>query len=292
MENSKLEKETQEETSVVEKEKGPRLTKTLRIILCVVALLLGITAVVLAAVFQKDLHAANLDAVTYVVNIFGSIAIFVGLCFLYSLVAKVEHKLTTKQMTLIAIMSAITVILYFFVKFKLPIFPPWLDIQVSELPALITGFAYGPYAGCLVILIRFLVKLPQTMTAGVGEFADLILGIVLVVLTSLIYKKHKTIKGALAGTAIGVGVCTVLACVLNWLVLIPAYIKFSGYLTLEDLIEMMNYIPNITVTADNFMLVYIFVGVLPFNLFRYLIVGLLTFLLYKKTHIVLSKLAG
>ena len=105
-------------------------------------------------------------------------------------------------------------------------------------------------------------------------------------------KKHKTIKGALAGTAIGVGVCTVLACVLNWLVLIPAYIKFSGYLTLEDLIEMMNYIPNITVTADNFMLVYIFVGVLPFNLFRYLIVGLLTFLLYKKTHIVLSKLAG
>ena len=57
MENSKLEKETQEETSVVEKEKGPKLTKTLRIILCVVALLLGITAVVLAAVFQKDLKA-------------------------------------------------------------------------------------------------------------------------------------------------------------------------------------------------------------------------------------------
>ena len=76
MENSKLEKETQEETSVVETEKGPKLTKTLRIILCVVALLLGITAVVLAAVFQKDLKAANLVAVTYVVNIFGSIAIY------------------------------------------------------------------------------------------------------------------------------------------------------------------------------------------------------------------------
>ena len=291
MENSKLEKETQEETSVVEKEKGPKLTKTLRIILCVVALLLGITAVVLAAVFHIVLDAANLDAVTYVVNIFGSIAIFVGLCFLYSLVAKVEHKLTTKQMTLIAIMSAITVILYFFVKFNLPFFPPWLDIQVSELPALITGFAYGPYAGCLVILIRFLVKLPQTITAGVGEFADLILGVVLVIITSLIYRKHKTIKGALVGTALGVGVCTVLACVLNWLVLIPAYIELAKF-PLEALVGMMNYIPGITVTADNFMLVYIFIGVLPFNLFRYLIVGLLTFLLYKKTHIVLSKLAG
>ena len=197
-------------------------------------------------------------------------------------------------MTLVAIMSAITVILYFFVKFNLPFFPPWLDIQVSELPALITGFAYGPYAGCLVILIRFLVKLPQTMTAGVGEFADLILGIVLVVITSLIYKKHKTIKGALVGTVIGVGVCTVLACVLNWSVLIPAFIKFSnGYITLEGLVGLMNKIPGmITVTADNFMLVYIFIGVLPFNLLRYLIVGLLTFLLYKKTHIVLSKLAG
>ena len=225
------------------------------------------------------------------VFIFGSIAIFVGLCFLYSLVAKVEHKLTTKQMTLIAIMSAITVILYFFVKFNLPFFPPWLDIQVSELPALITGFAYGPYAGCLVILIRFLVKLPQTITAGVGEFADLILGVVLVIITSLIYKKHKTIKGALVGTALGVGVCTVLACVLNWLVLIPAYIELAKF-PLDALVGMMNYIPGITVTADNFMLVYIFIGVLPFNLLRYLIVGLLTFLLYKKTHIVLSKLAG
>ena len=262
-----------------------KLSKMAKIIIGTTTSVIGLSLILLAYFLRDNVGKAW----TYVMNIAGAIILFVGICFIYSLIKKGDNKLNTKQMTLIALMSSITVILYYFVKFNLPFFPPWLDIQVSEIPALITGFAYGPYAGCLVIFIRFIIKLPATITAGVGELADLILGFTLVIITSMIYKKHRNIKGALFGTLIGIGVSTVLACVLNWLVLIPAYITLAHF-PLEALVGMMNYIPNLTVTTGNFMLVYIFIGVLPFNLFRYFLVGLLTFLLYKKTHFLLSKI--
>ena len=121
----------------------------------------------------------------YFINILGSIILFIGFAFLYLAFKKVERKLNVRQMTLVGIMSSLSVILYYFVKFNLPFFPPWLDIQVSEIPALITGFAYGPYAGFLVIFIRFVVKLPATITAGVGELADLILSAALVIISSM-----------------------------------------------------------------------------------------------------------
>ena len=130
----------------------------------------------------------------YDINILGSIILFIGAALLYSVIKKGERKLSVRQMTLVGIMSSLSVILYYFVKFNLPFFPPWLDIQVSEIPALITGFAYGPYAGFLVIFIRFVVKLPATITAGVGEVADLILSAALVLISSKAYEKNRTIK--------------------------------------------------------------------------------------------------
>lgn len=237
------------------------------------------------------LGAKWLEVWNHVCNIGGAIFLFAGICSLYLGIKKEENKLTIKQMTLIALLSSITVILYYFVKFNLPFFPPWLDIQVSEIPALIAGFAYGPYAGCLVIFIRFIIKLPATMTAGVGELADLILSCALVLTSSIIYHRNKTIKGALVGTSIGVGVSTILSIFVNWLILIPAYINIAGF-KMEQLVGMMSYIPFYEVTVDNFMLTYVLIGVIPFNLFRYILVAALTFVLYKKTHKLLIRLAN
>ena len=228
---------------------------------------------------------------TYFVNILGSIILFVGSTFLYLSFNKAgERKLSVRQMTLVGIMSSLSVILYYFLKFNLPFFPPWLDIQVSEIPALITGFAYGPYAGVLVIFIRFVVKLPATITAGVGEVADLILSSALVYISSLTYAKERTIKGALKGTIIGVIGCTILSIFVNWFILIPAYVNIAHF-PLPALAGMLKDTTGLNVTPDNFMFYYLLVGVLPFNLFRYVLVAVFTFLLYKRTHMVLKKLS-
>ena len=150
-------------------------------------------ALILIAFILGDKMAPFL---VYFLDIAGAIVLFIGVGFFYSIFKKEGKKLSVKQMTLVGIMSSISVILYYFIKTPLPFFPPWLDIQVSEIPALIAGFAYGPYAGVLVIFVRFIIKLPATITVGVGELADLILSATLVLISSIIYSKNRTIKGA------------------------------------------------------------------------------------------------
>lgn len=266
-----------------------KFTKIHTLIVLIFLSLLGITSIVFL-ILNSALEWKWDNLWLFVLAIGGAILLFVGVNMFYSLLQNKARKLSVKEMTLIALQSSITIILYYFVKFNLPFFPPWLDIQVSEIPALITGFAYGPYAGFLVILVRFIVKLPATITAGVGELADLILSSCLVITASLIYAKKRNLKGALIGTIIGIIASTILSIFVNWLILIPAYVNIAHF-PLEALANMMNYIPSLTVTIDNFMLVYIFVGVIPFNLFRYILVAILTFILYKKTHSILKRLA-
>lgn len=95
----------------------------------------------------------------------------------------------------IAIYTTLSYILYVVAKFPLPfMFPSFLDIQISELPALIAGFSMGPISGVLVIFFKCLLKLPLTGTFFVGEATDFILGICFVVPSSLIYNSRKNKK--------------------------------------------------------------------------------------------------
>ena len=258
--------------------------KIVRLIIAISCVVIGLSGVLIPYFFKEQMG----NFWNYFLTILGAVCIFVSLLMFYAVLKKDGNKMNVRQMSMVGIMSAITVILYYFVKFNLPIFPPWLDIQVSELPALITGFAYGPFAGCLVIIVRFFIKLPGTITAGVGELADLVLSISVVLVSSIIYKKHKTIKGALVATGIGVGVGVVVSCFLNWLVLIPAYIYLAGF-PLDALVGMLSYMP-FEVTRENFMLAYVLVVALPFNLVRFILVYALTFLLYKRTHKLLKRI--
>lgn len=258
--------------------------KSTRFIITISCIIVGLAGILFPYFFKEQIGGFW----NYFLTILGTIFVFISLLLIYSIFKNDENKMSVRQMSMVGIMSAITVILYYFVKFNLPFFPPWLDIQVSELPALITGFAYGPFAGCLVIIVRFFIKLPGTITAGVGELADLVLSISVVLASSLIYKKHKTIKGALVATGIGVGVGVVVSCFLNWLVLIPAYVYLAGF-PMEALVGMLSYMP-FEVTKENFMLAYVLVGALPFNLVRFILVYFLTFLLYKRTHKLLKRL--
>lgn len=229
-----------------------------------------------------------------IVAFFGAILIFKVLMNIYNYFIKKDKKktLSVKEITLIGIQSALSIILYYVASLipSIPFFPPWLDLfNFSEIPALITGFIYGPYAGSLVILVRFFVKLPGTFTAGVGELADLILGLVLVIVSSIIYKRHRSLKGALIGTSSSMLVCSLTACLLNYLVLIPAYVNLAGF-SYEALASMLSYMGNVTV--DNFMIYYIFIGVLPFNIARYVMIFIITFITYKKIHLLIDRLVS
>ena len=194
-----------------------------------------------------------------------------------------KKKITSSLIAKIAILSAFGYILYLFVKFPLPFFPSFLDMQFSDLAGLIGGFMLGPIPGCVIIVIKGVLKLPFTGTACVGELADVLIGIAFVLPASLIYRKRKTLKRALLGLGLGMICSVAMSMLMNWLVLIPFYLEMMFGGNWEPLLGMCRVL-NENITVDNFYGIYIFAGILPFNLLRCAVTAILTYLVYKPLH--------
>jgi len=181
----------------------------------------------------------------------------------------------------IGVLTALSYILYMFVKFPLPfLFPSFLDIQISDLPALLGGFAMGPIPACAIIVIKCLLKMPFTTTACVGEIGDIIIGIAFVLPAALYYKKHKNKKGAFIGILIGAVSCAVSAVIVNRFILIPFYVTMMFGGNWDILLNMVKPLYP-TVTVQNFYAYYLGFGIAPFNILRCVISGGLAFLIYK-----------
>ena len=190
-------------------------------------------------------------------------------------------KFTTAYIAKVAMLTAIAFILYAYVKFNLPfMFPSFLDIQISELPALLAGFSMGPVSACVIIVLKVLLKFAAvpSVTGFAGEATDILLGICFVLPASLIYYFHKDKKHAIIGLLVGSALLTAMAMVVNRFISIPLYSKLFGF---EGIVKMVSGLYE-NVTADNFYTYYLLLGVLPFNVLRCTIVSVLTFLLYKR----------
>lgn len=190
-------------------------------------------------------------------------------------------KSRTLLIVVIANLTALSVLFYFFPKFPLPfIFPSFLEIQLSNLPAVIGGFALGPIAGGVIVVARTLIKMPFSTTAYVGETVDLIIGLATVLTSSIIYKKMKSKKGAVYAMLAGMVAWTTVAVLANYVFVIDFYIQayFNG--AVEPLVGMMSVIPGITV--ENYMQKYILYAAIPFNILLSGIVYGVTFLVYKR----------
>jgi riboflavin transporter FmnP len=185
---------------------------------------------------------------------------------------------TSRNIAVMAMLSALSFVLYAFVKFPLPfLFPGFLDMQFSDLPALLGGFALGPYAGGIIIVIKCLIKMPFSSTACVGELADIIIGLANVIPASIYYAKNKSKKGAIISLVIGMICAVIFALLANAFILIPFYTKAYG---MEAIIGMVKALyPG--VNAQNFMSFYLPLAVLPFNALRCVLCAVLSYFTYK-----------
>lgn len=184
-----------------------------------------------------------------------------------------------RQMVLIAMMGAVATILMLF-EIPLPFLaPPFYELDLSEVPVLIGAFALGPVAGVLIEMVKVLMNLliNGTITAGVGEFGNFLIGCSFLLPASRIYQRKKDKKHALIGMAVGTFSMAVLGCVINACILLPAY---SGGLEIPmDTLVGMGTAINPAIT-NVFTFVVLAVG--PFNLLKGILVSILTFLLYKR----------
>ena len=211
--------------------------------------------------------------------------------FLAKFLAKFFFKgnvMTTRFIARTAVFAAISIILYTvpFLKFSLPIFPAFLEIHLDEIPAFIAGFAYGPLSGALVILVKTIVKLPLTNTACVGELADFIYSMVFVIPAAIIYKKHRTIKGAIVSMCVATVIQVITASFVTTFVMLDAY-SVLYHLPKSVILGMCQKInPAITSLGFPFLLMV----ALPFNALKDAIVVALTFLLYKRLRILFNRI--
>ena len=192
-----------------------------------------------------------------------------------------------KKLVLTAIMAGISVLLYLFPKFSLPFFPSFLEMNFSMLPIMICGFACGPMCGGICVLLRYVSNLiiEGSITAGVGEIMDLMLGAVVVISASLIYKlvKMKTTKRSILSLGIGVVVWIFMGAILNVFYAIPLYLKLYFNDNVNALVGALHIIPG--VNANNYMVKYIFYAVIPFNLMLGFVVMSITFLVNRRISI-------
>ena len=165
----------------------------------------------------------------------------------------------------IALLSSLSTLLM--LALQVPLFPsaPFLTYDLSEVPALVAGFALGPLPGLAVVVVKnllFVVQRPQ-LAELVGIPLNTVAGSILVGVSSAFYWRRKTRTRALAGLVLGALAMAALMIPVNLLV----WPFFTWLLTGQDMPVVTSFVVA-TVT--------------PFNLLKGALTGTLTFLVYKR----------
>lgn len=137
----------------------------------------------------------------------------------------------------------------------------FLDIEFSDLPAIIGTLALGPLCGVLIELIKNVVHCAFTTTGFVGELANFVVNGTFVLVLGLIYKAHKTKKTAIAGFAAATIVYTLAAMAANYFLMFPLYMPDA---------------------PKNVIWAMILSTVTPFNIVKGIVLSVITLLIYKK----------
>lgn len=179
-------------------------------------------------------------------------------------------------MTRTAVLAGAAVILML-MDFPIVFMPGFLKMDLSEIPAIIGAFSMGPLAGLWVMLLKNLLHLTNSQTAGIGELANFLVGSAFVLTAGFIYRRYKSRQGAITALLAGTIAMTVAAAALNYWVLIPLYqavLNFPG----ETVVKMGHAVNPFIINLKTFILF----AIIPFNLLKGLLVSLITILIYKK----------
>lgn len=198
---------------------------------------------------------------------------------------------SSTRIALIALFAALSGVLYVF-GFPISVaFPSFLELNFSDIPALIGTFTLGPVSGALIVFLKIIVKLifKPTSTAFVGELADLLIGLAFVLPAGFVYKKKHTFKGALLAMLSGTAASVAVAVLANRFILVPFYVRFFFGGSWEPIVGMMTPLfPSCT--QATFYSFYLWVSVLPFNIMRCVIASVVTLIVYKHISRALNRL--
>ncbi len=180
-----------------------------------------------------------------------------------------KMKKSTKKLTTLAMLSALSVILAWLIRFSIIPAAPFLEYDPADIPILLTTFMYGPLSGLLITVI---VSVLQGMTVSAASgYIGIIMHILstgsYVIVAGLVYHKFRSKKGAALALALGSLAMTVVMVGCN-LVITPIFLGQP----MESVISLL--LP----------------AIIPFNLIKAGLNGILTFQVYKPLRKMISKM--
>ena len=180
----------------------------------------------------------------------------------------------TRKLTATAVLAAAAYLLAF-LEFPVPLTPAFARMDLSDLPALIGAFAFGPVTGVMIELVKNLLGLMTSSTGGVGELANFLMGASYVFTAGAVYKHRKTKRMALIGGVAGSIAMGIMAAITNYFILLP---MFEQFMPLEEIIAAFGeFIPFIHTKLD-----VVLYNAFPFNVLKGLVITAVTMLIYKK----------
>jgi len=182
---------------------------------------------------------------------------------------------STYQIVVIAILAAIGSVLY---KLEIVVFPavPFYKLDLSNLPVLLSTFALGPLVGSVTLLIKSAVGLLSSTSQGVGELADFLLGLAMILPVGFLYRRNKSRGTAILGMAVSGIAATVAGVLLNYFVLIPFFAALFG-IQVDAIVEMGEKM----IPAVDSLWTFVWLVTAPFNIIKWSAIALVTGLIYK-----------
>lgn len=174
----------------------------------------------------------------------------------------------TRKIVLVGILSSIAFILQVIGSFMGLKVGGFLEIEFSDLPAVIGALAYGPMVGVLIEFIKNLLHTTMTSTGFVGELANFVMNGIFVFTIGEIYKYNKTKKGALVALIAGVFAMAIGGAIANLYIMLPLYMPDAPALAKLNLVLY-------TIT--------------PFNIAKGIVIGFITMFIYKRISYILKK---
>lgn len=132
-----------------------------------------------------------------------------------------------KMLAILGMLAALAYVITFVC--RVPIIPsvPFLDLEFKSAILLIGGFIYGPLAGfAATVVVCFLEMLTFSATGFIGFIMNVLATSAFVCPAAFIYKKKRSLVGAVIGIAAGTIVMTGLMVLWNYLVT-PLYMNVS-----------------------------------------------------------------
>lgn len=188
---------------------------------------------------------------------------------------------TTSNLVKISMLGVMS-FLIMFIEFPVMFFPEFLKIDISDLPAVIGGFALGPVAGLMIELVKNLLHFAiKSQTGGIGEFANFLVGGAFVFVSSGIYYSSKSKRMAVIGCIAGTMVMGIVGGLANYFILLPFY---STFMPIEAVVAMGAQFNSAITDLKTF----VYYSIVPFNIIKGVLLSAATLVMYKRVSHILK----